>query len=632
MAYLGDPLPGVEVNLCRRWPARPASLADDGLELVVRPAQEGPMTRLRTDERGRYHVEAVPEEGAVDLWLWVSGGELWSEVLRVPLPLPPGELPDLVAQPVRTGLAWASGEHGQPLRASVELDGGPGSVRAPELRLVAGPDGRLLFPRRPLEWWMRVEADGRGLVSAHAGDVPLAPEPEPWLPWTPLPDDDVVLPEPEWIRVPADAASLELGFALLARVSGVVRAGFSGRPLAAARVRLRHDGRLVAAGSSAADGWVEIALPPVLAGQWLALEIDAAGHEPLRTEVLATDDPLHLGEPWYLLATPEEEALAIPASRKSIVHGQPGSDDARAFRWPGEWPTPGVHPVDRAPGWQRLDILPGPGGQPRVALPGNPADAILVVQRDRSVRDLPALAHWGPVAVAEARGAIARPTLLGTSGTTVLVENASPERPVDLARLSWDPWFDRVDAALVRHRAGGLPGAWDEQRVDVPLSRGSAARFELWEERQPVFRWLCGQDLAWSGEPARPAEELTLVAPRRATILGSVVDQAVDDWPDTCVALLGPGTTPGRWEALGAWDEWARPDRQGRFRFEGVVAGPYELVLYRVLDDRRVEILAQRSVSVERTVFQLDIWSDVAGSPARRILDADGEAGLPRPR
>ena len=615
---LGDPLPGQWVEVRRAWLARPASAWTDGTRIVSRPLEETAPLRLRTDARGTYYIPPLPQGELVELRIACFSGDLASEVMRVPLPLADGALPDLVTRhpPWLHGLVLDG--DGRPLAgARVEVDRGGGPRRRRDEAVETDEQGRFAL-RRPLgsvhlrvtrsSFWLRRATDGRmelpvesqleTQAELRARDPADPGWPESWL---------VVVPARDELVITLERGSL---------VGGEVLSMQSGEPLRAVRVLASGGEQPLGLCTTGIDGRFAFSLPPAWSGQRVQLDFVRPGYRTLRLEA------------WARLEFEKAQvgALLDPLPRQQLVSGElsegwwgseAGFVDVRA--WWGRGPGPAWQDAHRDELLAGLTPLSPPAVHGRlfdVAVEGGDDDRLVVIARWHDLEHGTQHALWGPKPLAWARE---RPLQLQGPPWGMLrltVTNSQTDRA--LARLSWDPWFERLDRDLLPF-TGSERGA--DQHVAVAIASHAPSTLEVHQAREPVSRFVTGLD-DWI-DPERPRAFLDgpiLHDTPQYEVSGRVAWLDAGEQLETGVALCGVGAPDWRADELGAWDEWARPDWLGRFRFEGVVPGVYAFVLYRVVDELTAEVLAERTVTVNQDLFDLDIWAEKPESEWRRVV------------
>jgi hypothetical protein len=639
---LGDPLPGVPVILRRVWPARPASVWDGGTLIVARPTEVSAGQRLVTDEDGVYFVPALPRGEAVELQLSVGIGELTSEVMRIPLPLSFGMLPDLPAR----GARWLTGVvvdgDGEPLPgALVRFDPAPGPWRERHDEDFAGAAGGFTMKLGGETRHVQAAAHGYWLVGASAGDEPLqlvSGEPRPWARTTALesgsaggaqslgqrvlPADEPVTWHAPWAAVPPATGAVTLKMERSARLEGAALSYETGRALSGARAMVRHDGELLAVAWADGQGVFSVELPPAWAQTPLDLSLDHPGAERLEQRVYASQEPgASLGALSLRWAPPDEAlrgllGLEFWLARYGDMEGT--EFEFSASRWPGTWLPEGTLPDQRDPGWQRLAPPLWDGLEFQFAERLHLGESLVVMGRAITQEGEQHVGWWGPHSVLRARTEGVSLRLLPPAKIDYSVTGVPEGERAHVTALSWDPWLDRVHASR-RTLLDSIVGPV-RSRGSARVSPVGVHTLELRQDRAPIHRLLAGL-LEWvEVESYGEAPVHELAHPGRHVVSGAVVWHGADGWPETCVALLGEGAPDWRLHDLGSWDSWARPDQHGRFRFEDVPGGDYAFVLYRPTGDHAVEILAERAVTVKRDLFNLDIWAEVPNAPLRRVV------------
>jgi hypothetical protein len=640
---LGDPLPGVPVILRRVWPARPASVWDGGPLIVARPTEVSAAQRLVTDKNGEYFVPALPRGEAVELQLSVGIGELTSEVMRIPLPLSFGMLPDLPAR----GARWLTGVvvdgDGEPLPgAQVRFDPAPGPWRERHDEDFAGAAGGFTMKLGGETRHVQAAAPGYWLVGASAGDEPLqlvSGAPRPWARSTALeagsaagarsfgqrvlPADEPAAWHASWAAIPPATGAVTLTLERSARLEGVARSYETGRPLSGARASVRHDGTLLAVAWADGEGAFSVELPPDWAATPLDLSLDHPGAERLEQRVYASQEPnASLGALSLRWAPPDEAvkgSLSLGGFWLSRWQELGGVElEFSASRWSGTWLPEGELPDQRDPGWQRLAPPLWDGLEFQFAERLQLGESLVVMARAITREGEQHVGWWGPHSVLRARTEGVALRLLPPAKIDYSVSGVPEGERAHVTALSWDPWLDRVHASRRTLMDSIVGPVRSSGSVWVPPI--GVHTLELRQDRAPIHRLLAGLaewvEIDSYGET--PVHDLA--HPGRHAVSGTVVWHGADGWPETCVALLGEGAPDWRLHDLGAWDSWARPDQHGRFRFEDVPGGDHAFVLYRPAGDHAVEILAERSVTVKRDLFNLDIWAEAPDAPLRRVV------------
>jgi hypothetical protein len=623
---LGDPVPGVTVLVQRSWPARPASAWADGTHVVARPADDLLVTRAHSDAGGYFHILPVPQTDAVELLLTVEEPGLASDTMRIPLPVGYGTLPYLVAAPARWATVHVLDEHGVPApNAEVVSDRSAGPWRDGPLPSEPTSGGGRVVQLGTGVTHVRIKAPPRYVKSASAHGEALPLRLEQRRPWTLkqggapeppslaglAPSDDLVFPD-TWIEVPPDVTTVDVRLERGASVGGFVRDDDTGRDLGDVRLTVLSDGVTLATTRTSRSGHFMALLPPPWLGQVVTLRAEHPSYAPVTIQAITVAFPDGDAGVLYLEPRHPAELITFEVATNSFST-RPQSVDVVAHRWDdaSRWLEHGEPPTHRDTAWQQLTE---PFRERNRLLDtfhqvlGPPSEGkLLVVARVLDDKGRPGMATWGPQLFS---AAWSRPVILVPEpprAVRVFFEGQPGDEVPALHRISWDPWFDET----LEDRVGKPYSAMRGLTASIPTVGFSA--LESREERQPIFRWIAGSPDWYSVEDdgqVQPDDRLTLVHPPRFLVAGTVVWHGPDGWPDTCVALLGEGASDWRLHDLGAWDTWARPGPRGRYRFDDVPAGDYTFVLYRPLGSHAVELLAERSVTVQRDVFNLDIWAE----------------------
>jgi hypothetical protein len=623
---LGDPVPGVTVHVRRSWPARPASVWEHSTGVAARPADDVLVTRAISDAGGYFHILPVPQIEAVDLLIAVDAVGLVSETMRIPLPVGYGSLPDLVAGPARWATVHVLDEHGAPVPdAEVVSDRTLGPWRDAPLPSEPMDGGGRVIQLGVGVTHLRVTAPHRYVKSAMAHGEPLPLRLEDRRPWLgsqaedleppllagPLPREDLVFPH-TWIEVPPDVTTVDVRLEKGASVGGFVRDGTTGRDLGDVRLTVLSERVTLARTTTSRTGHFMTVLPPPWIGQVVTLLAEHPDYEPLR--VLAGTAAFPDGDAGVLYLEPRHpaETITIKVDSSAFSARHEGVEvEAHLWDAPSRWLADGEVPTQRDSSWERLTE---PFRERNLRLDtfhqvvGPPSTGkLVVVARVFGEKGRVGMATWGPQPLT---AAWAEPLTLipqRPGGLTVSF-SGQPEGEVPaLHRISWDPWFDETLAVRVGKAYSAVRG----MTAHIPAVGLSA--LELRDERAPVFRWVAGAPRWYSVDDdgmVSPDRRLDLAHPARFLVSGTVVWHGPDGWPDTCVALLGEGAPGWRRNDLGAWDSWARPGPRGRYRFDDIPAGDYNLVLYRPLGSHAVELLAETAVTVQHDVYNLDIWAE----------------------
>lgn len=617
---LGDPVPGAWVEAWLDAPPRPTlSLPDGGGEaewIAWRPAARR-VVGSYSDQDGLVLLPALPDEGLLDLVLQGSAEDLAATPLRVPLPWPGNELPDLVMRPLAPLRVRAVGSDGRPLlNVEVTVDERPGRPVArtrPGPALTTDLAGELLLRRHAGRVHLSANHQhGMVLTAAWSGAEPL-----PWIEQELASDGPLAVRRTErWVTVGAGLGELTLQLDTLPEVSGYVLDEATGRPLADVQVTAHDpqasDRRPLAEGRSEVSGRFRLKLPPDWQLRFVRLEARSPDHGPVWTEALASRHP---GAAAVTLALE-----ALPLERQLSLHGLRGG-----------WWTP-----------KEAVVLAGPPGS---FAPGAAQDAWWLVgwtNRYRSLR-LP----WSVdeddlmvVALYNVEGQAVPVTCGPLRGDEVLIS--------DLSRaLTWPARHPVRVTGLEQDRAGLVVAATGRERLlGEVVRRGQALEgqagphdellmgrvpvddqcVELLQPRWPVDALLARWDRAV--DPLTPEGRVSLAVPSRHLVKGRVELRESSDLEHVGVALLGPGTEAWRPEVRGQGDWWTRPDGLGLYRFEAVPRGEYTCVLFRAEPGLPVEVLSRRRLMVDATLFQVDVSEAPRLSGDERIsLPLDGFDG-----
>jgi len=635
---LGDPVARARVKVWRSWPARPTFVTPTGVEglgpqLAVMPARGELLADVYTDSRGRFGIRAFDERNVVDLVLTVVGDVAASEPMRVPMPYPARELPVLVARPAKPLVGQLLDERGNPLEGlSVEVDRGPGAVHGVEQVDVTDKEGRFSFLRHLGQQHLRVRAPNHELVGAFDGalQLPLVRSKEPLRSRVETAGVPFVA-QPPWILVEPDIGEVRVQLQGKGHVAGVISAARDDQGIEGALVTV--------SAATASGGWEILALVRSEAsGRFHALILPADLHRSLRLSVehphyvsvgldvassaYAEDLPNRL----RLADAPRQDELTL--TLREWARSALDRRKTQVFAWSDERGTVPLFdaegllrlPPDHPPFWQ-FDGADFRRVMGRVTLPLPVEDGSRIVLLARGTREEVAQVVSWEVTIADRNGGN-RPDfpMAPIEDLQVGVDRPGKGERLQLRRTTWLPWFDveqRHDQALL-HLSGETTS-----RAFLSVSSPSWTRVELVEPRQPV-------DLVHdeSGEleanEFRALDSLLLTCQPDHLVTGSVTDHSLGDWPDLAVALCGPATESHRPEALGQTSRWARATESfGDFRFDAVPTGVYTFLLYRPLDDEQVEVLAQRTVTVNHDLFHLDIWPEPKSSALRQFVRAE---------
>lgn len=632
---LGDGIAGARVTVWRSWPARPAfvysaagadSPTDGAPRAAVLAARSERLVELVTDALGYYRIGPLDERNVVDLVVAVAETKQASAPLRVPMPHPGNELPDLVVYPVTSLRGQVVDPEGNPVvGVSIEFDASPGAVRTVERVALTDGSGHFSFDHHLGTHHLRVQAPDHELRAAdHLGlDLPLVPSREPRRSAVDTAGMIIAL-QPPWIRLDPGLTTPRVELANKGHVSGVVT-GTDGRGVG-------RQALLTLSTLSSASAWEVLAVERIH-GDWsfhltvpardanrqLRLSVSDAHYEPYEVDVAATAHPGDVIHRVELVPTARQEELMLP-----IETG--GSVDLYAFAPQGSTPlldAAGAFqvPTDRAPFWtSRWEGVHrwGPGLGRTVPIPPSGREGVMILGWERNewlldqviafaLDDLDDSAAPGSSAL---NYAPPRPFRVDVRGEV-------PEHRVQLRTTTWLPWLDierRYDDEL-----RSFDARFEVTRL-LSLPTPSRTRIELVESRDPVdlvHDWIDEFEVS----PDETYEPLTLTIPAHHLLTGAVVDHVAGDWPDLAVALCGPATAVHRREALGQTSCWERPSEGfGAFRFEHVPEGVYTFLLYRTVDDSQVDVLARRTVTVGRDLYQLDIWEEPMSSPLRELV------------
>ncbi|MFT7464782.1 MAG: hypothetical protein ACI9EF_003142, partial [Pseudohongiellaceae bacterium] len=633
---LGDPVARAHVKVWRSWPARPTFVSptgenDFGPQLAVMPARGELLMELYTDASGNYRINAFDERNVVDLVVAVVDDEDASVPLVVPMPHPGVELPVVVVRPTVPLQGQLLDDRGNPLLGIVvEYDGGPGAVRVVEQQTTTDSEGRFSFPRH-LGWQhIRIQAPSFELAGAFDGDLelPVEPSKEPLLsavatagiPQVPLPSWIVVTPETQSVRVQLLAKGHVAGVVLDARSDLAIE----GAVVKVQRALSSGEFELSALVRSQADGHFDAVIPAGELNHSFRLTLEHPHYLGVEWDVAPTVyRESYRRAPRHRLSPASVQASLMVGSWSHVVRRGPqavlklhawsrASGDTRFFDEDGLFRVP----QDTAPMWSSV-VTGISWSSPKSLMPLPPRDGsqLVVLARRTDASGFDSVTAWE--VDREGSGEETQLTFAPSLQLSVGVTDLGAGGSVRLRRTTWLPWFDVEQRSQEALWAGAGSG---ELLGNVQLSRPSWSRVELMERREPVDYV---HDDSGEFEVTPENVEGTLRLFRRAAHLvsGSVTDHGGNDWPSLAVALCGPATESHRRDALGQTSWWSRPSQNfGEFRFEGVPAGDYTYLLYRSLGDNDVEVLAQRSVTVNHDLFQLNIWAEPQSSALRELV------------
>lgn len=316
---LGDPLASVSLRVRRRWPPRPVAILGTAEQLASRPVQVSGPLDLLTDRAGTYRVPDLPQDGVVELLIQVRGAEWTSDVLRVPLPLAFGDLPDLVVEPNRALSVRVLDRAGDLITdTSLLFDATPGPWRMPDAAVRFAVPGSIQVSHAGSDVRLAVApGSGRWLVEASAGGQPLVLEP------TARPPDPESLHDhapraPHWARVPDWASEVDVvvapGAVVVGRVLSSLHASFVQRAL----VRLWVDGVSVDVRRTDSNAEFRFDLQPELLGVPVTVAIHHPDYDSLTAEI--SPWPANaVGETTLYLDSQPAEAVQIAAGYRASM-------------------------------------------------------------------------------------------------------------------------------------------------------------------------------------------------------------------------------------------------------------------------------------------------------------------------
>lgn len=610
----GDPVVGAQVVARRYWPPRPAYLeSQDGVVSItsvqaVAPASTGGLTNTT----GHYYVEPFDDQNVVDLVLSVVNEAVASERMHVPLPHAEQELPDLVAFGAAPLTGRVVDQRGYPVpRVEVQVDRGPGLDRYVEESVFTDAEGRFSVGRVFSAQHLRVEDDRSWFMGGRTQALEL-PMRDGWV---------RVEPGAPWVSLVLDAGGAVAGSILDAASSQPVRDGLV--------LLMDERGAELAAVLADSDGRFEVLVPPGRIGERVTLQLSAPGYDAWsRSTIIEPRDTAH-ALPEFLspgvgthlvkgqVRVPEFDTTMQPTAQgvPNELLGEPAQGVVvRAYLATlggpvGEWVITDELPEEFELFWEGVT---GTKGEFAFLATGLPDDRLVVVSEMAVPDGALHLGHWGPQTLSVAKRGI---RLLQSHGQSIRVDvnGLDADHRYLVQQTSWNPWTlsSWSGSAPFPVRSEGQSSLWLES-----ATRG-AAFFDVRVDRGPVSapvasstEWM---DLADLQPPM-------LEIPEFRTVTGQIAWYAPADWPDLCLAFVGPPVPEWRSEWLGESDWCVRPREDGRFRLPGIPPGDYTLMLYRPVGVEGVEVLAERSVSVNDDLFQVPVWPQRPDSEAAAYI------------
>jgi hypothetical protein len=556
-----------------------------------------------TNTEGFYYVEPFDDQNVVDLVLSVVNDQVASERMHVPLPMPGQELPDLVALAAVPLAGEVLDSQGLPVPgAEVHVDRGPGLDRYVEEVIVADDRGRFRVGRVFSDQHLRAHEESGWFLGARSQGVEL-PMRDGWA---------TVEPGVPFVSLILDEGGAGAGQILDASTSGPVRDGWAVASSA---------GEELASGFADGQGRYQLGLPPRWVGQRVRVTVAAPGFENWVRDVLVeARDRVHslpeylspgLGSQLvkgrvFLRETPRRVAQVPPEAREA-QQGDP-VEGVTVRAWIarrggpiGDWVLDDGLPEEFTLRWEGQTDAEG---RFEFLATANQQDRIVLVSEVPGAQGALLLGRWGPQPLSSALAGV---DFLQSYGQQLKVDvgGLDASRRFVVQQTSWNPWTDSSWSGTVP-----LPGAavgWES--VTIRTAKEGSAFFDVRVDRGPVSAPVASTD-GWLdvGE----LEPLVLEIPEFRSVQGEILRFTAADWPDLCLAFVGPAVPAWRSEWLGESDWCVRPSRNGEFHLSAIPPGDYRLMLYRPVGVEGVEILAERAVTVEGDLSQVEIWAERA--------------------